>query len=212
MTRTKYCEYVYPEGHEHEGQKCNAAFSTKTIGGTVAMKYCPTHTDESRMRGGLIRTANKYGEVANAELMKEWVKERMKNQVNEDTQMYELKQKMTKLEDAITKHDESSKLELMLEQKLQTVLESMGIVNEQGKFNFAKEKTVQTLHSRNRDYEDRISAIEKMLGITDERMSKAKIAEAFKIEDEASFIEGIRTGYQLADMKMADIPETKEDE
>jgi len=51
-----------------------------------------------------------------------------------------------------------------------------------------------------------------MLGITDERMDKVKIAEAFKIEDEESFIEGIRTGYQLADMKMADIPKTKEDE
>tara|TARA_B100000029_G_C17566536_1_gene955242 strand:- start:1266 stop:1904 length:639 start_codon:yes stop_codon:yes gene_type:complete len=212
MTRTKYCEYVYPEGHEHEGQKCNAAFSVKIGTGTVTMVHCPTHNDESKMRGGLLRTTNKHAQAANAELMHEWVKERMKNQDNEDTQMYELKQKVAKLEDAIKKHDESSKIEVILEQRMHLMLGSMGLLNESGKLNFAKEKTVQVLHSRNRDYEERISVIEKMLGITDERMDKVKIAEAFKIEDEESFIEGIRTGYQLADMKMADIPKTKEDE
>ena len=166
--RTKYCEHIIEEG-EHQGQRCGEPFQVNFSPMNAHKKYCPTH-DSALLESGLLRSRNLHAVQGNREAMRDWVKDRMNIQPRKDAELSEALASIRQLKSLFESkgNDDDTRISIMIDQNLIKILKVHGILNDESSLSFASHRNLLTVQGQLREANERISILEKKLGINEE--------------------------------------------
>lgn len=166
--RTKYCEHIIEEG-EHQGQRCGEPFQVNFSPMNAHKKYCPTH-DSALLESGLLRSRNLHAVQGNREAMRDWVKDRMNIQPRKDAELSEALASIRQLKSLFESkgNDDDTRISIMIDQNLIKILKVHGILNDESSLSFASHRNLLTVQGQLREANERISILEKKLGVNEE--------------------------------------------
>ena len=102
--------------------------------------------------------------------MRDWVKDRMNIQPRKDAELSEALASIRQLKSLLEakENDDDTRISIMIDQNLIKILKVHGILNDESSLSFASHRNLLSVQGQLREANERISILEKKLGVNEE--------------------------------------------